>query len=235
MIPPREVTIEAEGASLKGILARPARARSIVLFAHGSGSGRNSPRNQFVAEILNQAGLATLLLDLLQEEETFDRRNVFDIELLAHRLVLATDWLERDPRLKDLNVGYFGASTGAAAALAAAAQRAERVNAVVSRGGRPDLALPHLAAVKAPTLLLVGGADLHVIPLNRLALAELKCEKDMVIVPGASHLFEESGTLEIVAERAAQWFTNHLTPSAEASEGRPPTPRQQAPGPSVNR
>jgi pimeloyl-ACP methyl ester carboxylesterase len=190
-----------------------------VLFAHGSGSGRHSPRNRHVARLLNQARLATLLLDLLTaEEEALDEGSAdlrFDIGLLATRLTGATDWLAGQENARDLNIGYFGASTGAAAALVAAAQRPERVKAVVSRGGRPDLAGTALVHVQAPTLLIVGGDDGPVIELNQMALLQLHCEKSLVIMPGATHLFEEPGALDEVARLAREWFERYL-PSAES-------------------
>ena len=210
----RNVQIPAGDRMLEGQLTVPSRSKGLVLFAHGSGSGRHSPRNQFVARELAQAGLATLLLDLLtQEEEAMDAltgRLRFDIGLLASRLVAATDWarLERDTRA--LDVGYFGASTGAAAALIGAAERPEIVHAVVSRGGRPDLAEEWLPRVKAPTLLIVGGADTEVLALNREAFALLECPKELEVVPEATHLFPEPGALEHVAELAGTWFTRHL-------------------------
>jgi dienelactone hydrolase len=204
---------------LEGDLAFPPDARGVVLFAHGSGSSRHSPRNRFVAERLRDAGLATLLFDLLTEEEdAIDRRTAqlrFDIDLLTERLVGAADWLTRQPEAADLPVGYFGASTGGGAALAAAARRPAQVAAVVSRGGRPDLAGDALPAVRAPTLLIVGGDDGTVIHLNERALARLGAAvKELSIVPGASHLFEEPGTLEEVARLAADWFGRHLAPPA---------------------
>jgi dienelactone hydrolase len=193
----------------------PPAAGAVVLFAHGSGSSRHSPRNRFVAGRLNEAGLATLLIDLLTEEEgAVDEHTAhlrFDIELLADRLVGGTDWLLKDNRTAGLAVGYFGASTGAGAALVAAARRPLQVGAVVSRGGRPDLAGDDLPAVRAPTLLIVGGADEPVIRMNRQALSRLGATvKQLVIVPGAAHLFEEPGKLEEVARLAADWFTRYL-------------------------
>ena len=189
----------------------------MVLFAHGSGSGRHSPRNRFVARQLRAAGLATLLVDLLtEEEEAVDQYTGhlrFDIGLLAGRLIGATDWLGEDPRTAGLAVGYFGASTGGGAALVAAARRPDRAGAVVSRGGRPDLAGPALPHVRAPTLLIVGGRDVPVIAMNQEALAQLRCEKRLEIVPGATHLFEEPGTLEQVARLARDWFNHYLAPS----------------------
>lgn len=204
------VTIAADSVRLAGDLGLPEKPTGVVLFAHGSGSGRLSPRNRFVARTLLEGGLATLLLDLLMEEEADDRRKVFDIDLLADRLLTATDWLARHPATKSLPLGYFGASTGAGAALQAAARAPESVASVVSRGGRPDLAAPFLPDVLAPTLLLVGGEDGPVIRMNEEALALLTCPKRLVIVPGATHLFEEPGTLEQVAALAKQWFVRHL-------------------------
>ncbi|MCS6976247.1 MAG: dienelactone hydrolase family protein, partial [Gemmatales bacterium] len=217
--PEREVIIPADRRSLPGILKVPADAKGVVAFAHGSGSGRFSPRNQFVASVLNQAGLATLLLDLLEEAEAADREKVFDIELLAMRLQSAADWLRQEPATRSLRLGYFGASTGAGAALVAAARQPSTVAAVVSRGGRPDLAAEYLPAVQAPTLLIVGGHDELVLELNRQALRLLNCPKELVVVPGASHLFEEPGTLEEVARLAKEWFLRHLA-AAGALSGR---------------
>ena len=199
---------------LNGDLAIPDGARGIVLFAHGSGSSRFSPRNRLVAEVLRNAGLATLLIDLLTAgEEELDVRTAalrFDIGLLAKRLVGATDWLNENQETRDLHLGYFGASTGAAAALVAAVERPQRVKAVVSRGGRPDLADAVLPRVKSPTLLIVGGRDYPVIEMNRSALEKLRSQKNLVIVPGATHLFEERGALDDVARLAADWFTRYL-------------------------
>lgn len=199
---------------LQGIVARPAQARGMVVFAHGSGSGRLSPRNQFVATLLQQAGCATLLFDLLtpeeEELERYTRHLRFDIALLAQRLVDVTRWLGTQPDVAGLPVGYFGASTGAGAALVAAAHGGQTIAAVVSRGGRPDLAGAALPRVRAPTLLIVGSHDVEVIALNREALAQLQCEKALELVPGASHLFEEPGTLESAARLAAGWFERHL-------------------------
>ncbi|QPD02554.1 MAG: Hydrolase [Candidatus Nitrospira kreftii] len=197
--------------SLDGILGLPSGPRGAVVFAHGSGSGRLSPRNNFVARHLQQDGLATLLLDLLTEAEADDRRNVFDIDLLADRLLLAKGWLEAEPRTNDLSIGYFGASTGAGAALQAAARDPSSIKAVVSRGGRPDLAEFYLPSVTAPTLLIVGGHDEPVIEMNQAAYDLLTCEKKLVLVHGATHLFEEPGTLEQVAEQASRWFVRYLT------------------------
>lgn len=205
-----QVRISEDGVSLNGVLGLPDQPQGVIAFAHGSGSGRFSPRNQFVARHLEAGGFATLLLDLLTPDEADDRRKVFDIDLLADRLLLAQDWLSKHPRTIGLQVGYFGASTGAGAALQAAARKPEMVRAVVSRGGRPDLAGPFLSHVTAPTLLLVGGADGPVIDMNREALVLLTCPKQLVIVPGATHLFEEPGTLEQVAERALRWFQQYV-------------------------
>ncbi len=210
----REVRVQAGRVVLEGILAIPESARGIVLFAHGSGSSRHSPRNRFVASELNDAGLATLLIDLLTpEEEAVDNYTAelrFDIGLLAERLVGASDWLGSQSETRGLQVGYFGASTGAGAALVAAARRPDLVGAIVSRGGRPDLAGPILSLVRAPTLLIVGGNDHPVIGMNREALARLEVEKEMNIVPGATHLFEEPGALEEVARLATAWFIRFL-------------------------
>jgi putative phosphoribosyl transferase len=206
-----EVRPEAGAVRLAGYLAVPEGAPGIVVFAHGSGSGRRSPRNQRVAAILTEAGLGTLLVDLLTAEEEADRANVFDIGLLAARLAEVTGWLRAQPRAARAAVGYFGASTGAAAALWAAAEPGAGIAAVVSRGGRPDLARPRLAAVTAPTLLIVGGHDEVVLDLNRRAQAELRCENHLAVVPGASHLFEEPGTLDAAAGLARDWFISHLT------------------------
>ena len=210
----RPVEIECDSTCLNGDLAVPRQPCGIVLFAHGSGSSRLSPRNRYVAGVLQAGGLATLLFDLLtQEEELIDVRTRslrFDIDLLAGRLVGATDWLLRQEGVADLPIGYFGASTGAAAALIGAAQRPDDVAAVVSRGGRPDLAGAALTEVRAPTLLIVGGLDHQVIMLNEEALARLTSEKRLEIVEGATHLFEEPGTLEEVAALASEWFRGHL-------------------------
>lgn len=207
----RTITIPPVG--LEGLLGVPRDAKGIVLFAHGSGSGRLSPRNNFVAQALRNDGLATLLFDLLTVEEARDRRNVFDIELLARRLLSATAWVRKDADTRDLAIGYFGASTDAAPMLVATSAHQEPIAAIVSRGGRPDLAGPALPAVSAPTLLIVGGDDVEVLALNRAALAKLRCEKQLVIVPGATHLFEEPGTLEAVVAHARGWFLKHFTES----------------------
>jgi putative phosphoribosyl transferase len=208
------VQVPAGSVTLEGNLTLPEESRAIVLFAHGSGSSRHSPRNRYVARVLNEAKLATLLIDLLTlHEEVVDARTAqlrFDIDLLAERLVDATDWLTQFPDTKHLRIGYFGASTGAAAALAAAAVRPDAVRAIVSRGGRPDLAGAALTSVQAPTLLIVGEHDDQVVQLNRQALTQLRCEKRLVIVPGATHLFEEPGALDEVARLARGWFQRHL-------------------------
>jgi dienelactone hydrolase len=218
MVEGRLVQVPAGTVTLEGNLTLPEEAQAIVLFAHGSGSSRHSPRNRYVARVLNEAKLATLLIDLLTlHEEVIDTRTAhlrFDIDLLAERLVDATDWLTQFPDTKHLPIGYFGASTGAAAALAAAAVRPDVVGAVVSRGGRPDLAGSTLPRVRAPTLLIVGGDDGQVIELNRAALAQLCCEKQLVIVPAATHLFEEPGALDEVARLARDWFQRYLIPVA---------------------
>ena len=208
------VEISSDGVSLEGELMIPESAKGIVLFAHGSGSSRFSPRNQFVAQFLRKHKLATLLTDLLTfEEDKVDqitREFRFNIDLLAERLIGITRWLQKDPRTKNLHIGYFGSSTGAAAALIAAAQEGSEISAVVSRGGRPDLAGPYLQKVQAPSLLIVGGADGEVIQLNQEAYDHLSCVKRLDIIPGATHLFEETGALEKVAALAATWFTNYL-------------------------
>jgi len=204
------VSIADGPVRLDGLLSIPLGAKGIVLFAHGSGSGRFSPRNQHVAATLVEAGLATLLLDLLTEAEAADRAKVFDIALLADRLRVSARWVVGEPTTAALRIGYFGASTGAAAALVAATDP-PAVGAIVSRGGRPDLAGDALELVRAPTLLVVGGWDRAVIPLNQAALRRLRCEKSLVIVPGATHLFEEPGKLDEVARHAVAWFDRHLS------------------------
>jgi dienelactone hydrolase len=210
----REVMVTSDSVTLRGLLGIPKTARGVVLFAHGSGSGRLSSRNNFVARSFQDAGLATLLIDLLtEEEERVDAGTGhlrFDIAFLAKRLEAATTWLSDTADTRSLDVGYFGASTGAAAALVAAAAMPDNVAAVVSRGGRPDLAGEHLADVRAPTLLIVGSRDVPVIPLNEDAYAQLRCTKKLEIVPGASHLFEEPGTLEVVSRLASSWFLRYL-------------------------
>jgi dienelactone hydrolase len=217
----KALLIPVDNVQLNGDLVLPAGAQGLVVFAHGSGSSRLSPRNRFVAAVLQRVGLATLLFDLLtQAEEVEDEvtaRLRFDIGLLAARLVRVTDWLKTQPDIGDLRVGYFGASTGAAAALIAAAERPEVAMAVVSRGGRPDLADEYLPRVKAPTLLIVGGNDREVIVLNRSAHERLTAERKLVVVPGATHLFEEGGALEEVARLARDWFVNYLTGAGAAA------------------
>jgi putative phosphoribosyl transferase len=195
---------------LEGTLTIPDPVIGLVIFAHGSGSSRHSPRNRYVASVLHRSGLGTLLFDLLTTSEEHQRSNVFDVDLLARRLVDVTRWLRTRPEVATLPVGYFGASTGAAAALWAAAETGDQVAAVVSRGGRPDLAMPRLPVVRAPTLLIVGGDDHVVLQLNREAAAALRCEHEVAVVPGATHLFEEPGTLETAARLARDWFVAHL-------------------------
>jgi putative phosphoribosyl transferase len=211
---PVEIAVGPE--ALQGDLVVPAGAAGVVLFAHGSGSSRQSPRNRYVARVLQHAGLATLLIDLLTlEEEAVDLRTAelrFNIDLLAERLQETAEWLVRTPLTKNLRIGFFGASTGAAAALVAGSRRPELVGAIVSRGGRPDLAGKALPGVQAPTLLIVGGEDTGVITLNRQALASLRSTRRLAIVPGATHLFEEPGALERVAQLANQWFLRYLSP-----------------------
>ena len=213
-VPVRGVSVTAGAVTLEGDLTLPDEAAGVVLFAHGSGSSRLSPRNRYVAARLNEARLATLLVDLLTpNEEAVDVRSGhlrFDIGLLAERLVGATDWLTQHAETRGLRIGYFGASTGAAAALVAATVRPDVVGAIVSRGGRPDLAGPALPLVRAPTLLIVGGNDGPVIEMNRAAFAQLRGEKELVIVPGATHLFEEPGALDEVARLARDWFVRYL-------------------------
>jgi len=213
----KEVVVQIGAVRLVGDLTVPEVCSGLVVFAHGSGSSRHSPRNRFVAAALNSVGLGTLLFDLLTPDEEFERRAVFDIELLAGRLGTVTDWLEAQPEAKGLCIGYFGASTGAGAALWAAAERGSSIGAVVSRGGRPDLADPKLSQVRAPTLLIVGGRDEVVLELNRQAQKRLRCESRLVVVPGATHLFEEPGALEEVARLACDWLLSHLSPIAEAA------------------
>ena len=209
----RAIKVSVGAVTLDGYLHIPPQARGIVVFAHGSGSGRNSPRNRYVARVLNDAGLATLLFDLLtakeEVEDELTTRLRFDIPLLASRLVGVTDWIAKNSSTKDFEVGYFGASTGAAVAIVAAAER-PKVRAIVSRGGRPDLAKSALLLVKAPTLLIVGGEDDMVIGLNQRAYDQIKAEKKLVVIPGATHLFEEPGTLEEVARLASDWFVKHF-------------------------
>jgi putative phosphoribosyl transferase len=210
----RVVTIKVGEPSIEGSLVVPPAARGFVLFAHGSGSGRFSPRNQYVASVLNKTGIGTLLIDLLtKEEEEIDVATGefrFDIRLLSQRLVIATEWIKKDPATKNLALGYFGASTGAAAALIAATKFPNEVMAVVSRGGRPDLAMEHLQKVRAPTLFIVGGNDVVVIELNKKAMEKMSVERKLEILPGATHLFEEPGKLEEVARLSADWFLSHM-------------------------
>jgi putative phosphoribosyl transferase len=210
------VQVPAGEVVLEGNLGLPEGATGVVLFAHGSGSSRHSPRNRYVAQVLQDGGLATLLIDLLtREEEAVDMRTGhlrFDIGFLAARLGEATDWLMQHPDTRDYQIGYFGSSTGGGAALVAAAERPDAIGAVVSRGGRPDLAGPALPQVRAPTLLIVGGNDVPVIGLNQAALAQLRAEKELAIVPGATHLFEEPGALDEVARLARDWFKRYLKP-----------------------
>jgi len=206
----RELTVEVGSHHLEGILRIPEDAIGLVIFAHGSGSSRVSPRNTHVAHALNRRGLATLLFDLLTEQEAAYRANVFDIPLLGTRVAEAVRWARANAETADFRIGLFGSSTGAAAALVAAAQAPDDVSAVVSRGGRPDLAGDWLASVRAPTLLIVGGHDFGVIELNEQALESLTCEKRLEIIPGATHLFEEPGTLDQVVELAGRWFETHL-------------------------
>lgn len=205
-----DIEVLAGPARLTGRLTIPPGAIGVVVFAHGSGSSSHSPRNRYVASVLNDAGLGTLLFDLLTRDEEHDRAMVFDVELLAERLVAATEWLRAQPSAAGLSIGYFGASTGAAAALWAAAEPGTNISAVVSRGGRPDLASPRLAQVNSPTLLIVGGDDKAVLELNHQAKALLRCESRIVVIPGATHLFEEPGTLQAAAEAARDWFVTHL-------------------------
>ena len=210
----KDLKIPVGNVVVEGILNMPAEAIAVVLFAHGSGSGRFSPRNQYVAKEFNKVGIGTVLFDLLtREEEEEDEMTAeyrFNIPLLAQRLIGATEWVKNDPQTKRCGIGYFGASTGAAAALIAAAKLPDEIGAVVSRGGRPDLAKDYLPLVRAPTLLLVGGLDTEVIELNRQAMAQINAQKKIVIVPGATHLFEEKGKLEEVAKISKEWFLSYL-------------------------
>lgn len=210
----KEIEITADNVVLKGNLSIPKNAKAIILFAHGSGSSRFSSRNQYVAQVLRKAGLATLLMDLLtKEEELIDEQTGelrFNIKFLADRLIGAAKWLKKNPKTKNLTVGYFGSSTGAGAALIAAAKYPADIKTIVSRGGRPDLAMPYLKKVKASVLLIVGGNDTPVIGMNEEAMKQLSVEKKLEIVPGATHLFEEPGKLEEVAQLAADWFTKHM-------------------------
>ena len=207
------VNIPIDGVAVEGVLRIPHNPRGIVLFAHGSGSGRHSPRNNFVAEILRKARVATLLFDLLTEEEDLIYENRFNIELLTERLILATGWVRKQQGVKHLKFGYFGASTGAASALKAAARLGSDIRAVVSRGGRPDLAMDEIIKVKSPTLLIVGENDPEVIKLNQLAFEALNTTRKLEIIPGATHLFEEPGTLEKASELASNWFKKYLSHS----------------------
>lgn len=204
------VRLTAGTITLEGDMNIPEGAQTIVVFAHGSGSSRLSSRNRFVARVLNDAGIGTLLFDLLTREEDTIYENRFDIDLLTDRLKAATGWLKAQPQTSNLRIGYFGASTGAAAALRAAADLGDEIRAIVSRGGRPDMAGKALELVKIPTLLIVGGNDDVVIEINEKAYRMIKAEKELKIIPGATHLFEEPGTLEEVAEEAAEWFKKHL-------------------------
>ena len=207
----QNVHIAADNIHIEGMLELPNNAQGIVLFAHGSGSSRHSPRNNYVARILHSGGMGTLLMDLLTPEEDMDDETRFDIPLLTRRLLASTDWLQTQHRLNQLPIGYFGASTGAAAALQAAAAPGNKISAVVSRGGRPDMAgADALSRVNAPTLLLIGGLDDIVIELNQEAFSHMHCTKHISIIPGASHLFEEPGTLEKVAKIASDWFKHYL-------------------------
>jgi putative phosphoribosyl transferase len=210
-----EVVVDAGAVRLPGHLSVPARTPGVVVFAHGSGSSRHSPRNRFVAHDLNARGIGTLLVDLLTPTEEADRRNVFDIELLIRRLIGVSRWLAGRPETAAMRVGYFGASTGAAAALGTAAEAPSGIAAVVSRGGRPDLAGSRLQAVRAPTLLIVGGSDTPVLDLNRAAQRRMTCRTRLEVVPGATHLFEEPGALESVATLAGEWFSEYLTTAGE--------------------
>ena len=220
-----DVEVSAGPVGLSGHLTLPEAATGVVVFAHGSGSSRHSPRNLFVASVLNRDGFGTLLFDLLTPEEELDRANVFDISLLGHRLVEVTSWLRSEPVVASLGVGYFGASTGAAAALWAAGEPGAAIAAVVSRGGRPDLAGDRLPLVTAPTMLIVGGHDDAVLGLNRQAQTQLRCEHRLEVVPGATHLFEEPGTLAAVATLASGWFAAHMTPVRhERHRGLAPSP-----------
>ena len=220
------VQIPADAKEIEGDLHIPADCNAVVVFAHGSGSSRHSPRNRYVASVLEDAGLGTLLLDLLTPAEEANRENVFNIPLLATRLSAATRWLvDTGGGAAPGRIGYFGASTGAGAALWAAAEPGAQVAAIVSRGGRPDLAGPRLAAVQAPTLLIVGGADLRVLELNREAMQRMQAPSRLEVVPGATHLFEEPGTLARAAALAADWFTRYLLPSrGEGPRGEEPVP-----------
>jgi putative phosphoribosyl transferase len=213
-----DVTIPIADCRLCGELYVPAEATGVVVFAHGSGTSRHNPQNRFVARELQNVGMATLLMDLLEENESHDRHNVFDIDLQASRLIETVHWLGKNPATQSLNVGYFGAGVGAGVALLAAAKDPGRVSAVVSRGGRPDLATFSLRNVKAPTLLIVGECDASVLDWNEDAMRQILTEKALVVVPGATHLFEEPGTLEAVAQHACHWFMRYLSSSAVPSD-----------------
>ena len=206
----KAVLIPADGMLFEGTFIMPKKAKGIVIFAHGSGSSRKSPRNNFVAKVLRENGIGTLLFDLLSEEEDRIYDNRFNIPLLSRRLLAATKWLRSQPEGKGRKIGYFGSSTGSAAALTAATEPGNRIDAVVSRGGRPDLAMMVLGMLKSPTLLIVGGDDDVVIGMNQDAYLHMKCEKEMSIIPRAGHLFEEPGSLEDVAKQAARWFREYL-------------------------
>ena len=210
------ITIPAGGVTLEGDLVIPPKARAVVVFAHGSGSSRHSPRNRYVAGVLQEAGIGTLLFDLLTRDEDTLYENRFDIDLLTERLKAATLWLGKQPQAAGFALGYFGASTGTASALRAAADLGPAIGAVVSRGGRPDLAEQALPRIHAPVLLIVGGNDSVVIDLNRRAYAMIGSEKHLAIIPGATHLFEERGALEEAARLAAEWFKRHLQPASES-------------------
>ncbi len=206
----QEVKIPVNSIELEGNLVIPENAKSIVLFSHGSGSSRHSPRNNFVAKVLQDAGIATLLFDLLTEEEDEVYETRFDIQLLTKRLKDVTEWIKEQKEIKKMKIGYFGASTGAASALETASLLGNKISAVVSRGGRPDLAMDYLPSVKSPTLLIVGGHDGPVIEMNEAAFAKIDCEKQLEIIPGATHLFEEEGALEEAARLAMEWFRKYL-------------------------
>ncbi len=230
-----EVGIAAGGITLAGRLRVPEGAVGLVLFAHGSGSSRNSPRNRQMAAMLESWGLGSLLFDLLTAEEGADRDRRFDVELLGHRLTTATGWVQTRPEVSALPLGYFGASTGAAAALWAAGGPGSVARAVVSRGGRPDLAGPRLDAVRCPTLLIVGGADEAVLGLNRVAASHLHCPHRLAVVPGATHLFEEPGALEQVATLAGGWFVQHLPNASSSPASDPLAERRPGPGAALRR
>jgi alpha-beta hydrolase superfamily lysophospholipase len=213
-----QVLVRTDRVELEGNLGVPLEAQGVVLFAHGSGSSRFSPRNNFVAGVLRHHRLATLLIDLLTSAEDRNYETRFDIDLLTRRLGAVTSWIRKESEARDLPLGLFGASTGAASALRLAATLGREVAAVVSRGGRPDLASGFLSKVTAPTILIVGGEDDVVLELNRKAYEELRCQKELFVIPGATHLFEEPGTLEAVADKAAEWFTKHLSLGKEAND-----------------